>query len=88
MRIEESEEKEEIKMVTKKKFKGSVSVSRALFAGGLLGLAIAGIPYMVFWALKALQLVWIDYTAETWLAFWILAVFIPFSLVPRKVKLV
>lgn len=71
----------------KKKSKG-VSASKAIGGAVFVGLAVGCIPYVVFWALGVLQLIRIDYGLETLIAFWALCILIPFSLVPRKVKLV
>ena len=40
-----------------------------------LALSILGMPYLVFWALNALQLVTIDYGWESLVGFWILVLF-------------
>ena len=40
-----------------------------------LVLSILGMPYLVFWALNALQLVTIDYGWESLVGFWILVLF-------------
>ena len=37
-----------------------------------LALSILGVPYLVFWALNALQVFGVGYRAETVLAFWII----------------
>lgn len=63
-------------------------LSRAVGGAVFVGLAVGCIPYVVFWAVSTLHGPRIDYGFETLIAFWALMILVPFSMVPRKVRLV